>query len=124
MNLIVSNSSSIPLYLQIKTQIESEILKGNIYATDQLPSIRMLAKELKVSIITTKKAYEELEKDGLIEIVAGKGSFVSSKNNKRLKEIAMIKIENNLSEIIKTAKSIDLAQDNLIEVIKILYQEV
>ena len=124
MNLIVSNSSSIPLYLQIKTQIESEILKGNINATDQLPSIRMLAKELKVSIITTKKAYEELEKDGLIETVAGKGSFVSSKNNQRLKEITMIKLENNLSEIIKTAKSIDLAEENLIEVIKLLYQEV
>ena len=124
MNLIVSNSSSIPLYLQIKTQIESEILKGNINATDQLPSIRMLAKELKVSIITTKKAYEELEKDGLIETVAGKGSFVSSKNNERLKEITMVKLENNLSEIIKTAKSIDLAEENLIEVIKLLYQEV
>ena len=124
MNLIVSNSSSIPLYLQIKTQIESEILKGNINATDQLPSIRMLAKELKVSIITTKKAYEELEKDGLIETVAGKGSFVSSKNNQRLKEITMIKLENNLSEIIKTAKSIDLAEENLIEVLKLLYQEV
>ena len=124
MNLIVSNSSSIPLYLQIKTQIESEILKGNINATDQLPSIRMLAKELKVSIITTKKAYEELEKDGLIETVAGKGSFVSSKNNERLKEITMVKLENNLSEIIKTAKSIDLAEENLIEVLKLLYQEV
>lgn len=124
MNIIVSNSSSIPLYLQIKSQIESEILKGNLNTSDPLPSIRVLAKELKVSIITTKKAYEELERDGLIQTVAGKGSFVSSKNNERLKEITMSKIEDSLSEIIKTAKSIDLAEENLIEVIKILYQEV
>ncbi|MGL4655934.1 MAG: GntR family transcriptional regulator [Sarcina sp.] len=124
MNIIVSNSSSIPLYLQIKSQIESEILKGNLNPSDPLPSIRVLAKELKVSIITTKKAYEELERDGLIQTVAGKGSFVSSKNNERLKEITMSKIEDSLSEIIKTAKSIDLAEENLIEVIKILYQEV
>lgn len=124
MNLIVSNSSSIPLYLQIKSQIESEILKGNLNPTDPLPSIRVLAKELKVSIITTKKAYEELEKEGFIETVAGKGSFVSSNNNARLKEITMSKIEDNLSEIIKTAKSIDLGEENLIEVIKLLYQEV
>ncbi|MGL5576006.1 MAG: GntR family transcriptional regulator [Sarcina sp.] len=124
MNIIVSNSSSIPLYLQIKSQIESEILKGNLNPSDPLPSIRVLAKELKVSIITTKKAYEELERDGLIQTVAGKGSFVSSKNNERLKEITISKIEDSLSEIIKTAKSIDLAEENLIEVIKILYQEV
>ncbi|MGL4762735.1 MAG: GntR family transcriptional regulator [Sarcina sp.] len=124
MNIIVSNSSSIPLYLQIKSQIESEILKGNLNPSDPLPSIRVLAKELKVSIITTKKAYEELERDGFIQTVAGKGSFVSSKNNERLKEITISKIEDSLSEIIKTAKSIDLAEDNLIEVIKILYQEV
>ncbi|MGL4452107.1 MAG: GntR family transcriptional regulator [Sarcina sp.] len=124
MNIIVSNSSSIPLYLQIKSQIESEILKGNLNPSDPLPSIRVLAKELKVSIITTKKAYEELERDGLIQTVAGKGSFVSSKNNERLKEITISKIEDSLSEIIKTAKSIHLAEENLIEVIKILYQEV
>ncbi|MGL4739192.1 MAG: GntR family transcriptional regulator [Sarcina sp.] len=124
MNLIISNSSSIPLYLQIKTQIESEILKGNLNANDPLPSIRVLAKELRVSIITTKKAYEELEKDGLIETIAGKGSFISSRNNLRLKEITMSKIEDNLCEIIKTAKAIDISKDNLIEILKILYQEV
>ncbi|MGL5634237.1 MAG: GntR family transcriptional regulator [Sarcina sp.] len=124
MNLIISNSSSIPLYLQIKTQIESEILKGNLNPNDPLPSIRVLAKALRVSIITTKKAYEELEKDGLIETIAGKGSFISSKNNLRLKEITISKIEDNLCEIIKTAKSIDISADNLIEILKILYQEV
>ncbi|MGL5821574.1 MAG: GntR family transcriptional regulator [Sarcina sp.] len=124
MNLIISNSSSIPLYLQIKTQIESEILKGNLNPNDPLPSIRVLAKALRVSIITTKKAYEELEKEGLIETIAGKGSFISSKNNLRLKEITISKIEDNLCEIIKTAKSIDISADNLIEILKILYQEV
>lgn len=124
MNIIISNSSSIPLYEQIKLQIESEILKGNINSGDALPSIRVLAKELKVSIITTKKSYEELEKEGLIETKAGKGSFVSSKNSNRLREITLSKIEDNLANIVETAKSINLDQENLIEIIKILYSEV
>lgn len=89
-----------------------------------MPSIRVLAKELKVSIITTKKSYEELEKEGLIETKAGKGSFVSSKNSNRLREITLSKIEDNLANIVETAKSINLNQDNLIEIIKILYSEV
>ncbi|MGL4989885.1 MAG: GntR family transcriptional regulator [Sarcina sp.] len=124
MNIIVSNSSSIPLYSQIKTQIESEILKGNINSGEALPSIRTLAKELKVSIITTKKAYEELEKEGFIETITGKGSFIANKNTTRLREITISKIEDSLSEIVKTAKSIDLSEINLIEILKVLYMEV
>lgn len=124
MNILVSNSSSIPLYFQIKSQIESEILKGNINSGDALPSIRTLAKELKVSIITTKKAYEELEKEGFIETIAGKGSFIANKNTARLREITISKIEDSLSEIVKTAKSIDLSESNLIEILKVLYMEV
>lgn len=123
MNIIISNSSAVPLYLQIKTQIESEILKGHLNSDDMLPSIRTLAKELKVSIITTKKAYEELEKDGLIHTVPGKGCFVSSKNSERLREIILSKLEDNLSELIKTAKSVNLTEDNFIEIVKILFKE-
>lgn len=124
MNILISNSSSVPLYKQIKTQIEGEILRENLNPGDQLPSIRMLAKELKVSIITTKKAYEELENEGFIETTPGKGSFVAMKNSDRLRELTISKIEDGLTEIIKTAKSINLEEENLIEIIKILYEEV
>lgn len=124
MNILISNSSSVPLYKQIKTQIEGEILRENLNPGDPLPSIRMLAKELKVSIITTKKAYEELESEGFIETTPGKGSFVAMKNSDRLRELTISKIEDILTEIIKTAKSINLEEENLIEIIKILYEEV
>ena len=83
MNINISNTSTIPLYEQIQTQIKSQILNGSLQAGDGLPSIRNLAKELKVSIITTKRAYEELEKDGFIETVIGKGTFVSNQNTER-----------------------------------------
>lgn len=124
MNIIISNTSSIPLYEQIKNQIESSILKGHLTAGESLPSIRFLAKELKVSIITTKKAYEELEKDGLIETIAGKGSFVANKNSDRLKELGISKFEDNLSKSIQIAKSIDLSLNECIEILKVIYEEV
>ncbi|MFR5265809.1 GntR family transcriptional regulator [Clostridium sp.] len=123
MNIIISNTSSVPLYEQIKNQIESSILKGTITAGEALPSIRFLAKELKVSIITTKKAYEELEKDGLIETIAGKGSFVANKNSSRLRELGISKFEDNLTNSIKIAKSINLSLDECIEILKIIYEE-
>ena len=101
MNINISNTSTIPLYEQIQTQIKSQILNGNLKSGEGLPSIRNLAKELKVSIITTKRAYEELEKEGFIETVTGKGTFVSKQNTERLKEITLYDIENKLEEIIK-----------------------
>ncbi|MGL5615887.1 MAG: GntR family transcriptional regulator [Sarcina sp.] len=124
MNIIISNSSSLPLYEQIKGQIEGAILKGQLLPGESLPSIRFLARELKVSIITTKKAYEELEKEGLIETIPGKGSFVSKKNSQRLKEIGISKFEEQLSLSIKTAKSIDLSLDECIEILQVIYEEV
>lgn len=124
MNIIISNSSSLPLYEQIKGQIEGAILKGELLPSEPLPSIRFLARELKVSIITTKKAYEELEKEGLIETIPGKGSFVSSKNSQRLKEIGISKFEEQLSLAIKTAKSIDLSLNQCIEILQVIYEEV
>ena len=106
MNINISNTSTIPLYEQIQTQIKSQILNGNLKSGEGLPSIRNLAKELKVSIITTKRAYEELEKEGFIETVTGKGTFVSKQNTERLKEITLYDIENKLEEIIKQAKAV------------------
>jgi len=124
LNINISNSSSVPLYEQIQSQIKSEIISLNIKPGDVLPSIRSLAKELKVSIITTKRAYEELEKEGFIQIVAGKGTFVANQNSERLKEIAKYEIECKLEEIIRQAKAVDVSFEEWIEISKNLFEEV
>ena len=123
MNINISNTSTIPLYEQIVTQIKSQILNGSLQAGDGLPSIRNLAKELKVSIITTKRAYEELEKDGFIETVIGKGTFVSNQNTERLKEITLYNLENKLEEIIKQAKSAGITLEEGLEIFKSIYED-
>ncbi len=123
-NINISNSSSVPLYEQIQIQIKSQILNGQLKAGDGLPSIRSLAKELKVSIITIKRAYEELEKDGYLETVTGKGSFVASQNKERLKEVAMYEVESKLEEIIRQAKSVGMRLEEGLEIFKSLYEEV
>lgn len=124
MDILISNSSSVKLYEQIESQIKSQILNGTLNAGDPLPSIRGLAKELKVSIITTKRAYEELEKEGFIETVVGKGTFVSGANAERLKEAALAEMENKLEDIIVTAKSMGLTLEECIEIFKEIYEEV
>lgn len=124
LNINISNTSTIPLYEQIQTQIKSQILNGNLKSGEGLPSIRNLAKELKVSIITTKRAYEELEKEGFIETVTGKGTFVSKQNTERLKEITLYDIENKLEEIIKQAKAVGVTLEEGIEIFKSIYEEV
>ena len=124
MNINISNSSPVPLYEQIQSQIKAQILNDQLKSGDGLPSIRSLAKELKVSIITVKRAYEELEKDGYIETVTGKGSFIASKNKERLKEVAMYELENKLEQIIKQAKSVGMTLEEGLEIFKSLYEEV
>ena len=86
MNIIISNSSGKPIYEQISTQIKEHILRGELDRGEALPSMRLLAKELRISVITTKRAYEELERDGFIETVTGKGSFVANKNTELVRE--------------------------------------
>ena len=124
LNISISNTSTIPLYEQIQSQIKNQILNGSLKPGEGLPSIRNLAKELKVSIITTKRAYEELEKDGFIETVIGKGTFVSNQNTERLKEFTLYEIENKLEEIIKQAKSVGITLEEGIEIFKSIYEEV
>ncbi|EES48274.1 GntR family transcriptional regulator [Clostridium botulinum] len=124
MDILINNSSPTKLYEQIQNQIKTQILNGVVTAGDPLPSIRALAKELKVSIITTKRAYEELEKENFIETVVGKGTFVSAINSERLKEVAISGIENRLEEVIVSAKSIGLTLDQCIEIFKSIYEEV
>ena len=124
LNINISNTSTVPLYEQIETQIKNQILNGSLNPGDGLPSIRNLAKELKVSIITTKRAYEELEKDGFIETIVGKGTFVSNQNTERLKEITLYNIENKLEEIIKQAKAVGITLEEGLEIFKSIYEEV
>ena len=124
MDILISNDSPVKLYEQIENQIKNQILNGCLKSGEMLPSIRMLAKELKVSIITTKRAYEELEKEGFIETVVGKGTFVAGASSERLKEAAMWEMESKFEEVIVTAKSLGLGLDECIEILKNIYEEV
>jgi GntR family transcriptional regulator len=122
-NIQIRNSSNDPIYLQIKNQIRDAILNGELEADELLPSIRLLAKELRVSVITTKRAYDELEKDGFIHSVQGKGSFVAPKNIDLMKERFLKKIEANITEILRYAKLVGISHDDLFEMIKTLEDE-
>jgi GntR family transcriptional regulator len=122
-NIQIKNSSNDPIYLQIKNQIRDAILNGELEADELLPSIRLLAKELRVSVITTKRAYDELEKDGFIHSVHGKGSFVAPQNLDLMRERFLKKIEANIAEILRYAKLADVSHDELIEMIKTLEDE-
>ena len=124
MNIIISNSSQEPLYAQIVSQIKDLIMKGELIEGSSLPSIRNLAKELKISVITTKRAYDDLEKEGYIVTVQGKGTFVAAQNYELLRETRLKLVEEKMTEAIITAKSIDLTLDELQEIIKLLFEEV
>ncbi|KLV25109.1 GntR family transcriptional regulator [Niallia circulans] len=122
MNIFISNSSEEPIYLQIVKQIKEQIVAGELKETQSLPSIRSLAKELKISVITTKRAYDELEKDGFIVTVAGKGSYVAAINKEILRENKLKTIEEHLTEASSTAKLIGLTLEELQEILKIIYK--
>jgi len=124
LNIIISNSSDKPIYDQIAEQIKTHIINGDLKEAEMLPSIRNLAKELQISVITTKRAYEELEREGFIVSVPGKGSFVSAKNKELLKEARIRIVEEKLSEAISTAKTIDIPLSELQKMLEILYEEV
>jgi GntR family transcriptional regulator len=123
MNIIISNSSGEPIYEQITQQIKSAIMKGELSEGELLPSIRLLAKELQISVITTKRAYEELEKEGFIETVPGKGSYVSGQNKEILREVRLKELEDKIGEIITESKLLGLSFDALQEMLKLLYNE-
>lgn len=121
-NIIISNSANEPIYLQIINQIKSQILTGDLKEGQALPSIRSLAKELEISVITTKRAYDELEKDGFIVTVAGKGSYVAPVNADILKENKMKMIEQKLSDTITEAKLIGMSLEELKKILELLYE--
>lgn len=123
MNIIISNSSGRPIYDQISAQIKEKIMTGELKEGDALPSMRLLAKELRISVITTKRAYEELERDGFITTVTGKGSFVAPKNTDILKEEYLKKIEDHMKEIAELSVSCNLSLDELIQMLELIYEE-
>lgn len=123
MNIIISNSSGEPIYEQITSQIKGAIMKGDITAGELLPSIRLLAKELQISVITTKRAYEELEREGFIETVPGKGSYVSGQNQELLKEKRLKELENKLIEVITESKLMGLTLSEVEEMLRLLFNE-
>jgi len=123
MKIIISNSSTDPIYEQINKQIKAQIISGDLNEGDALPSIRILAKELQISVITTKRAYEELEKEGFIDTVGGKGCFVAMQNKELLKEKKMKTIEEKMGDTVKDAKKLGIRLKELKEMLSILYDE-
>lgn len=123
MNLIISNSSGKPIYEQITLQIKNLIISGTLHEGDTLPSMRLLAKELRISVITTKRAYEDLERDGFIETVTGKGSFVAKKNIELIKEQQLKLCEESLQKAVDTAKQSSITLEELHDMLSIIYSE-
>lgn len=123
MNIIISNSSQEPIYEQIVRQVKHSIIRQELAPGDALPSIRNLAKQLQISVITTKRAYEELEREGFIETVGGKGSFVSAHNKELLREKRLKFIEDKLAEAVTESKLLKVSLAELQEMLQLLYEE-
>lgn len=123
MDIIINNTSEMPIYEQISSQIKNQIITGELSSGDMLPSLRVLAQELRISVITTKRAYEELEKQGFVSSVTGKGTFISYKSSALIHEEQLKIIENQLGEAVKTALLSKISLDELIEILKTIYEE-
>jgi GntR family transcriptional regulator len=123
MNILISNSSEKPIYEQITSQMKQAIITGELEAGSLLPSMRMLAKELRISVITTKRAYEDLERDGFIYTVIGKGSFVAEKNMEFVKEEQLRIVEEHLGKAVAGAKAGGISLEEIQDIINMLYEE-
>ncbi|MGN1402553.1 MAG: GntR family transcriptional regulator [Bacillus sp. (in: firmicutes)] len=123
MQIIISNHSKEPLYEQIYNQIKQQIMKNELAAGDPLPSMRQLAKDLDISVITTKRAYEELENQNFIYSIVGKGSFVSEQNHEMIKERKRKIIEEQLTMAIQNSKEIGVGLSELKDLLTLLYEE-
>ena len=117
MNILIDNKSGEPIYNQIYSQIKNQIISGELKEDEMLPSIRGLAKDLRISFITTKRAYDELEKEGFIYTLPAKGCYVAPKNVELLREENLKKIEEHIEQIAKLAVSCNLSRDDIIEMI-------
>ena len=122
MNIIISNASDKPIYEQIYDQIKSLILSGALQEGDLLPSIRLLAKELRISVITTKRAYSELEQDGFIVTVAGKGSYIAAQNTQLIREETLRKIDEDLTHAVFLARQCGVSMAELTDILTMLFE--
>lgn len=123
MDIIISNSSDKPIYEQITTQMKNLIMSGQLKEGMPLPSMRTLAKELRISVITTKRAYEDLERDGFIYTVVGKGSFVKAADVRLVREEKLKEIEELLSKAVDLASQSGISQEEVVEILNIYYSE-
>ncbi len=123
MKLIISNISGVPIYEQIKQQVKSAIMSGDLQAEETLPSLRTLAKELKISVLTVTRAYTELEQEGFVKNIQGRGCFVLGRGSELLREQLICKIENNLWEAISAARVANLSEEELHHLLSILMEE-
>ena len=124
MNLWIDNKSGMPIYEQIFTQIKGQIISGELAENAPLPSIRNLAKDLRISVITTKRAYDELERAGFVYTVPAKGCFVAPRNTELLREEHLRRVEEHLREAVELARGCRLTREELLEMLSIYYEEV
>lgn len=122
MDLIISNASGKPIYEQIYTQVKNAILSAALSPGDALPSIRALAKDLRISVITTTRAYEELERDGFIDRVPGKGCYVAEQNLELVREAHLKQIEAHMSEIVTLAKGCALTEEDAVKMLRLMWE--
>ncbi len=122
MDILISNASGKPIYEQIVSQIKNLIICGVLKEGDPLPSMRTLAKELRISVITTKRAFEDLERDGFITSIMGKGSFVAAKNIDIIREEQLRKIETSLQDAVDQAKGCGVGLEELLDITTLLYK--
>ncbi len=123
MNILIDNKSGAPIYDQIYSQIKSQIISGALKENDMLPSIRSLAKDLRISFITTKRAYEELEKEGFIYTIPAKGCYVAPKNVELIREENLKKIEEHIDRIVQLAATCNLSNEDVLEMVKFSLEE-
>ncbi len=123
MEIVISNTSKKPIYEQITDQLKQHIISGVLQEGDALPSMRALARDLRISVITTKRAYEDLERAGFIESIVGKGSFVTQHNKELLKEEKQRQIEEHFTRAIELSKQCGISYEDLAEILKLLYTE-
>ena len=123
MHILIDNKSGAPIYDQIYSQIKAQIIAGALQPGEALPSIRALAKDLKISVITTKRAYDELEQEGFLYTIPGKGSFVAPKNVELLREEHLKKIEDHIEQIKKLAVSCGLSREEILEMVRFSLEE-
>lgn len=123
MDIIISNSSDKPIYEQVSSQIKNKIMNGTLEAGEMLPSMRALARDLHISVITVQRAYEDLTRDGFIETVSGKGSFVASQNKEFIQEEQLRKAEELLQQVVDIGRSHGISYEQMANILKVLYEE-